>query len=290
MNEVIVDPLLRFPNVVVENADKMPQEKLAKIHFRSNHMRPLVSHFALAQPTWTFVLIDRGTINPEQVVCEKIDVICGPDKLGSITAEWYRGEYAVGLRSHRTNTNRGVQRTGDFNRAVALAKKLFVPRSQHELIDVAIDAAKRALQEAQWKFGRERASAAEELAPHMRMFALANESAFAKHLVEKNKANLTKVIDKYKEASMHMTTVEEVKEWFDKGKTALVLLDSGEYIVKMGDDAQVYNDVTLPDHFRGKLGMLKLVNEGQIIEKIGCRVNPNVFVVVTLDEGVDHVE
>lgn len=290
MNEVIVDPLLRLPNVVVKNADRLPQEAMAKIHFNCKYIRPLVSHFALAQPTWTFVIVDRGTsVAVDQVRCERVEVHCGPEQLGSLTAEWYRGDYAVGIRSHRASTGRGMQRSSDFNRAVGLVKKLFVPRNKTELLDAAANEAGKTLQEAQWRFSRERAKAAEELIPHMRMFALANESAFATYLVSKNKSNLTSVIGQYKEAHAHMLTVEEVKDHFTKGKTALVLLDSGEYIVKMGDHADVYNDVTLPEHFRGKLGMLKLVEEGQVIDKIGCRVNPNVFVVVALEEGADDV-
>jgi hypothetical protein len=57
----------------------------------------------------------------------------------------------------------------------------------------------------------------------------------------------------------------------------------GQYIVRVGDNVQLYDDNTLPVEMRGKLGLLKLVEKEHFIDSAGCRVSEDVFVVV-LDE------
>jgi hypothetical protein len=52
----------------------------------------------------------------------------------------------------------------------------------------------------------------------------------------------------------------------------------------VGDDVQLYDDNSLPETMRGKLGMLKLVDAEYFIENVGCRVNDEVFVVLMDEE------
>jgi hypothetical protein len=52
-------------------------------------------------------------------------------------------------------------------------------------------------------------------------------------------------------------------------------------MVKIGQDVQIYDDNTLPESMRGKLGMLKLVEAEHFISSVGCRINDEIFVVLT---------
>ena len=56
--------------------------------------------------------------------------------------------------------------------------------------------------------------------------------------------------------------------------------DGNEYIVRQGNEVKVYNDESLPFEVRSKLGMLKLVDKGQMISDVGCKVDAEVFVVI----------
>ena len=70
-----------------------------------------------------------------------------------------------------------------------------------------------------------------------------------------------------------------------KGKRVSTILVSGkEYIVQTLDNVQLYDDTTLPEHLKAKLGMLKLVEEEQVVTGIGCRVSVDAFV-VALDDS-----
>jgi hypothetical protein len=51
--------------------------------------------------------------------------------------------------------------------------------------------------------------------------------------------------------------------------------------VRQGAEVKVYDDDSLPFEVRSKLGMLKLVDKGQMISDIGCKVDAEVFVVIT---------
>lgn len=283
-----VDYLLRIPNISIDGTVEDPT-MLAEVRFCPNIMKALVRQVALANPTWSFLLKPTHTkpnsSYPGTVRVDDVVVHQGADKLGEITCEFYRGDYVVGIRSHRAKTSRGVQRSSDIARAMGLFKKLMSPRNLDERVREAQSDAQQVLNHKHWTFNNKRSEAASALTAEMREFALANEGAFITYLTEvKRNPELVKKIDVYKEAALHMLTVETVKTHFNKGKTALVLLDSGEYIVKMNGSLKMYTDTTLPEFMRGRLGMLKLVEEGQVVSDVGCRVNPNVFVVVSEGE------
>ena len=83
-----------------------------------------------------------------------------------------------------------------------------------------------------------------------------------------------------------MKTIERVQEDFSKNKTALVVKDTGKYLVKIGDKVDLYDDNTLPVDMRMKMGMLKLVEDEQYITDVGCKVTSEVFVLLVDKEAV----
>ena len=51
-----------------------------------------------------------------------------------------------------------------------------------------------------------------------------------------------------------------------------VYLTNGKYVVQQGEVLQEYESDTLPEHIKTKVGMLKLVEEKQVVPEIGVRV------------------
>ena len=78
-----------------------------------------------------------------------------------------------------------------------------------------------------------------------------------------------------------MKSLEAIREQFTKDESALVIKYEGKYIVKFGDNINLYSDDTLPMEFRGKLGMLKLVDNEQFVSNAGCKVTDEIFVLKT---------
>jgi len=87
-----------------------------------------------------------------------------------------------------------------------------------------------------------------------------------------------------------MRTIEKVQEDFSNNKTALVVKDLGKYLVKIGDNVELYDDNTLPLDMRMKMGMLKLVEDEQYLTDVGCKVSSEIFVLLVdltnVSEGV----
>jgi hypothetical protein len=92
-------------------------------------------------------------------------------------------------------------------------------------------------------------------------------------------AKILTAMDKIAELKAEMMTIGSVKEKMGTSNTALVVLDEGKYLVKIMNDLQLYDDTTLPQDLRGKLGLLKLVQPNQFVSSAGFRVSDEVFVI-----------
>lgn len=58
-------------------------------------------------------------------------------------------------------------------------------------------------------------------------------------------------------------------------------MNDGIYTVQFKDKLpETYDDATLPMDYRGKVGLLKLVDDGQMVAGNGCRISRNTFVLV----------
>jgi hypothetical protein len=94
-------------------------------------------------------------------------------------------------------------------------------------------------------------------------------------------------IDNKVRLGIEMLTIQKVRDHFNEGKAVLVIKDGGKYIVKVGDKVDLYDDNTLPQEMRGKLGMLKLVEAEQFVTDTGCRINDETFILI-LEEVKDE--
>jgi hypothetical protein len=86
-------------------------------------------------------------------------------------------------------------------------------------------------------------------------------------------------IENEKELRMEVKSIEEIRRQFENQIAALIVRDSGKYLVRIDDNVQIYDDNTLPESMKRNLGMLKLVDAGFFLSGVGCRVNNEVFVV-----------
>jgi len=64
----------------------------------------------------------------------------------------------------------------------------------------------------------------------------------------------------------------------DHKKCLTVYLSDGKYTVQQGEVLQDYESDTLPEHIKTKVGLLKLVEEKEVIPEVGVRVG-NLYVV-----------
>jgi hypothetical protein len=218
-------------------------------------------------------------------------VMANGQELGSISRMYHGRDYVIAVTNHRiaeSRTRGSEYKTKDVDKAVLKVKKTFAPRNPKELLAEAQKEAGRFLN--QQENGKARALNKHEYGINEVMMEYAKGAGYEGFLthVQTLEPRFRDVVLAHiqgeKELRMEMKSIEEIRRQFENQIAALVVRDSGKYLVRIDDNVQIYDDNTLPENMRGKLGMLKLVDAGFFLSDVGCRVNDEVFVVKVDEE------
>lgn len=250
-------------------------------------IEPVLLKLLTTKPMWSYKLSahsqDKGFF--------RVYVYDGDEELGYFEREVvYRGRSGervemIEIRNHRiakVQERRNFKLTGDVAKAVSIIKKHFGAKLPDELVAEAKGKAQDVIRRAAW--GHDRAANDMERTISSSAFAYVMsdpKSDFMTFLVDTGRSNIVTAMQKYEEISAEMKSLEAIREQFEKNKSALVVKYEGKYIVKFGDNINLYSDDTLPMEFRGKLGMLKLVENEQFVSNAGCKVTDEIFVLKT---------
>ena len=271
----------------LSNIDTHKHGKVDEVHQTINQV---VYRLATLNPLWTFRVRDISTTFQGVKVAMGFDVLDQGERLGTI-ARTYRGNAnVIGISNDRIAKGRSrgdTYHTEDAEKAILKAKKMFFRLKPDERITKAAKAATDVFTEQLWK--RERIKSQEENTIQRAALDYLKGSGLA-HFLEyigtqppSISTPILKAVEKTEEVRGEMLTIETIRQRFEKEEVALVIKDSGKYLVKVRDNVQLYDDNTLPHEMRSKLGMLKLVEAETFLSNVGCRVNDEVFVLV-LDE------
>ena len=244
-------------------------------------------------PSWEFRVhqyyghVKSATIDERpQITISKFAVFKDGEEVGKIDRD-YRydaGGYIFSIASNTIRNERervGAYRTKDAKKALAAIKKTFNPKSVAERMNDAFSEAARAISRQSSRKRGDHHTAVSRVAPLMKSFAFeVMHKEFINHAIRNG---ATQQLADLRTTEAEMLTVTDIETKFKGAGTSLVLFANGKYLVKTGDDIQIYDDNTLPVEFRGKLGMLKLVEPEQMIEGVGCRATTEVFVVLTAE-------
>lgn len=250
-------------------------------------LKQTIVKLAPMYPLWQFVVPHVNMGDEVQV----FKVMASGEELGTINRMYHGKGYVVGVSNHRITESRtrgSEYKTKDVDKAVLKVKKTFAPRNPKERLEAAHKEAERFLHRQE--NGKER-----ELSTHKYHIKEAMLSytmgagyegflAYAHTLEPRVRDSLLGNIQGQEQLHMEVKSIEEIRRQFENEITALVVRDSGKYLVRINDNVQIYDDNTLPESMKGKLGMLKLVDAGFFLSDVGCRVNDEVFV-VKADEG-----
>jgi len=269
-----------FPSKsLTQTMEKNPDRKL----YSQVHLTAVLSKF-LNKPGWKFVARDELTRTGDGValVCHAFQLQYDNEVLGKVSIDYKGREYKIAISNHRISAARergDTYHTTNVDKAVLAIRKYFYPKGREERMKSACDAATRVISSETYEKSRAKSSAWHDVNKHAEEFVSLNMDLYI--------TQFPKVADKLevaKKASLDMQTVEDIKNSYDKGSALLVVRDGNEYIVRQGNEVQIYDDSTLPYEVRAKLGMLKLVANGQMISDVGCKVDTEVFVIAPSKE------
>jgi hypothetical protein len=292
---------LSLSNVVVgEDLQKSLDKEGLKLSGVYEMLDPVVSRLASLNPLWTFVINNSGMHMGNNRTACGFSVKLDGEELGTIGLS-YMGQRGKVIAICNDRIGKGRQRsdsyrTQDADKAILMAKKMFGKMNPNERIQKAKDAAERVVSRASWNKERERNNHQGTIQTAMMSWAKTKGYAMFLEYVEKeatplDKRNINNSLEKVELLDTEMKTIEKVQEDFSNNKTALVVKDTGKYLVRIGDKVDLYDDNTLPLDMRMKMGMLKLVEDEQYLTDVGCKVSSEIFVLLVdeltnVSEGV----
>ena len=292
---------LSLSNVVVgEDLQKSMDKEGLKLSGVYAMLDPVVSRLASLNPLWTFVINSSAPSMGSSRVASNFMVKLDGEELGTIGLS-YMGQRGKVIAICNDRIGKGRQRsdsyrTVDADKAILMAKKMFGKMNPSERISKAKDAAERVVSRAHWNKERERTQHQANVKNEMLVWAETKGHAmFLEYLkaeaIPSLRHKVTVSMEKVELLDTEMKTIEKVQEDFSNNKTALVVKDLGKYLVKIGDNVELYDDNTLPLDMRMKMGMLKLVEDEQYLTDVGCKVTHEIFVLLVdeltnVSEGV----
>ena len=233
----------------------------------------------LSRPGWKFVGMQNEVRGREDaVICMGFVIFDEYEALGTVKVDYKGRNYAVIVSNERINAKRergSGYATNDTAKAVLAIRKHFYRKEKTERLNKAREAAAMLINSESYDKLRTKQQAWEHVYAHAKEFVSMNMGLYLADFPA-----ITPRVAKAHEADAEMKTVDDIKNSFHKGSALLVVRDGSEYIVRLGGEVKVYDDNSLPFEIRSKLGMLKLVDKGQMISDVGCKVDAEVFVVI----------
>ena len=284
---------LELSNVVVdEKLQKSLDKEGLKLVGVYGQIEPVVNRLATLNPLWTFVAVNSTLSNGSDRLAIGFTVKLDGEDLGQIGVS-YMGNRGRVIAISNDRIGKGRQRsdsyrTTDADKAVLMAKKMFGKMNPAERINKAKEAAERVVSRASWNKERERNQHQSVLRGEMLKWVENKGYQMFMEFIEKEAVMSTKkqvlhAEEKLQLLDTEMKTIERVQGDFSENKTALVVKDSGKYLVRIGDNVELYDDNTLPLDMRMKMGMLKLVQDEEYLTDVGCRVTSEIFVLLVDD-------
>lgn len=253
----------------------------------------LVSKLVVDKPNWRFEVCnffrdsDNNCIRYRGVVIKNQN----GNKLGSVgvgTRYGRKGNVST-LLVHNDRIERERERaqgfsTKDVKAALRAVNKQFYDKTEDELVREALSEASEAFSKTRRAFQSRVYAPKRDLSDLAVEYVIEHDrEGFATFVDTKGKklsgTTMNMIVDMV-EAETHLRTIDEIMGLFNQQRTALVIRNQGGYILRIDNDVKLCDDSSLPENIKPKLGMLKLVEKGQVISNTGCRVNEETFVVV----------
>jgi hypothetical protein len=237
----------------------------------------LFVRLATIRPSWKFKVIDLAY---DGKTIDSIKIFCNGEELGEVRWHWFRNDYGFLItndRLRKLRERRSSYCTHDATKALAAIKKHFFAKSTSERFDKVEELTRRLLDRQK----SDKEHKVRELYSSVRdssvIFANSVREQFVEFLKTTNKQNL---LPEYEQRRAEMLTIDQARKAFASQECALVLREGAHYVVKVRDKVEIFDDTTLPAWMRGKLGLLKLVEDDNVIQGVGCRVDPECFVLL----------
>jgi hypothetical protein len=275
---------LDTPNLLIRSSKNVAPHEMVLHPF----IAPLVEKVMKAQPLWKLVIESSyfSSDGPRQAYTFRF--YADNEELGTLSmGRNNKSNYVFELDNHRLKASRErgwVTTTVDQKKAFKIILKDFAPRSMKEHLAEASKKISSAVSAAASTSMRPVREALGYLEKPFQHFAIANWEAFCKS-EEANGIPASKVglLDTFLETYERGSKASDMNAKHNVKLGHYVVLQGSDYIVsQLGkqDEAQTLTSDKLSEHMRARIGLLKLVEDGQFIAGVGVRTNATMFYIV----------
>lgn len=241
----------------------------------------LVYKLALKHPEWQFVGEDSWyNVSKKCYEAKRLRIYEGADEIGHILIDTWR-EPKFEIRNKRINaamTKRNHKSTRDVDKAVKIVEQFFKSKTMAERVNEGRSKVSSAIQNRKWTAEREFSNVMERLAPALATY------------VSLHMAEVRPILEAYGAPPIALNMLSErnetrkltvsVSDIRGKNTGTTVLLHGDRYLIIPDGDPDTMRNATasqLNDDMRGKLGVLKVVNDNDAIESVGMRIDSTTF-------------
>jgi len=275
-------------NIVLEEPFGRPDWEGREVSLHEA-LSPVLDRLLKERPTWRF----KSTQNFYGSATAKVtnlDIYDGDEVLGRLWIEHHWRDGGVrynfdNFRLSKTRQRSGVSYTTKPDVAAKRIVKAFHLKTPKERASDAYADVRKAVSQvvtdASWPLRRGRSVIEKELFA----YAVRNWETIAPHLgPDAAKVDLPALHEADREAY-------DLSVAFEGALGVTVRIESnGNYTISRNEggtyDVVTVTDALLPEHVRGALGLLKLVQDGVHIDGVGLRVRANLYFVMDKSEGI----
>ena len=265
-----------YPNVVLMLTDQTFNDKRIRSNvYMDKFMGDLILPIAKQFPKWEFRGYHLRTTNAgltdEKFYPHRWTVHCGDEELGDIGRDYYGHKPCYTISNHRIwgKRERGnADKTTKLDKAKKLILKNFRPKDLKELMSEARSTVRRSVGTNSYCSSGEWHNHFQKFCDYLSGYLMSDLDKY----VQIAEQNGYKLAQRLREAYEDNKIKGSIAKCEKEKKGAVVLIHGNTYAVET-DDGQfyTYENATLPDLLKRRVGMLKLIENGQTLINVGYR-------------------
>jgi hypothetical protein len=272
---------MTYENIKLKKHDKFGEgEKESVI---DPFLKSFIEKLALKYPQWTFEEV-YNTANHSTKTYEayRFNVVDKREVLGIIDKEYTSGggwRYCVD--NHRINgvreRGRGMK-TIHEDKALKHVGKFFGKKNVNEKFTEATQVIGSALGQIHNSKRWDLSHKWDALKDYAQQFIVENYAQFASGVTDTTVASK---LEQLPSSHAEFISVDAMQEALRKGDAYIVFIDGVNYSIQKGKDPlEIKASEELPDFMRRAVGLLKLVEDNQVIDGVGVRASETTFLVM----------
>lgn len=272
---------MTYANIELKKHDRLG-EGIERQSIIDPFLKDLVEQLALKYPQWTFVEASCTSMASDKVYhAHRFDIKDKRETLGTIDKDYCNSGYRFRIDNHRIQGMRergNGMKTIHLNKALKHVDKFFGKKNVNEKFTEATQVISTTLgnvhNQKRWDLSHKW----ERVQSHAQKFVIENYAQFASTVSDKTVAPS---LEQLPTSFAEFRSVDAMQEALQKGDAYIVFIDGLNYSVKKGKDPlEVKASEELPDFMRRAVGLLKLVEDNQVIDGVGVRANETTFLVM----------